>query len=83
MSTQVAGRLLGYMLLEAPTAEGRDNVTFEIASCSGDETRLKQLAQLYAKVYIQTCEPFSSNSEVVMLTTSFQSRRTAGGPLVT
>ncbi|KAK0239757.1 hypothetical protein EDD85DRAFT_462036 [Armillaria nabsnona] len=54
MSPQVAGRLLGYMLLEAPTAEGRDNVTFEIASCSGDETRLKQLAQLYAKVYIQT-----------------------------
>ncbi|PBK78541.1 hypothetical protein ARMSODRAFT_1078079 [Armillaria solidipes] len=54
MTPQMAGRLLGYMLLEAPTAEGRDNVTFEIASCSGDETRLKQLAQLYAKVYIQT-----------------------------
>ncbi len=83
MSPQVAGRLLGYMLLEAPTVEGRDNVTFEIASCNGDETRLKQLGHLYAKVYIQTCESFSSNSEVVMLTTSFQSRRTAGGPLVT
>ncbi|KAK0467012.1 uncharacterized protein EV420DRAFT_1758894 [Desarmillaria tabescens] len=54
MTPQVAGRLLGYMLLEAPTVEGRDNVTFEIASCAGDEARLKQLAQLYAKVYIRT-----------------------------
>ncbi|KAK0449775.1 uncharacterized protein EV420DRAFT_764327 [Desarmillaria tabescens] len=54
MKPQVAGRLLGYMLLEAPTVEGRDNVTFEIASCGGDEARLKQLAQLYAAVYIRT-----------------------------
>ncbi|KAK0467013.1 uncharacterized protein EV420DRAFT_660011 [Desarmillaria tabescens] len=54
MTPRVAGRLLGYMLLEAPTVEGRDNVTFEIVSCAGDEARLKQLTQLYAEVYIRT-----------------------------
>ncbi|PBK69277.1 hypothetical protein ARMSODRAFT_1004521 [Armillaria solidipes] len=70
MKPQVAGRILGYMLLEAPTAEGRDNVTFEIASCGEDETRLKQLAQLYAAVYIRTFKANEGRTPIHMDETS-------------
>ncbi|KAK0239126.1 hypothetical protein EDD85DRAFT_951344 [Armillaria nabsnona] len=70
MKPQVARRLLGYMLLEAPTAEGRDNVTSEIASCGEDETRLKQLAQLYAAVYIQTFKTNEGRTPIHMDETS-------------
>ncbi|KAG8947556.1 hypothetical protein FRC04_010606 [Tulasnella sp. 424] len=41
------GRILGYMMREAPTSYGCDNVQKEIESCETDEA-LRALAQVYA-----------------------------------
>ncbi|KIY49502.1 hypothetical protein FISHEDRAFT_41664 [Fistulina hepatica ATCC 64428] len=43
----VCARLLGRMLLEAPTDEGRKNVAAEIVRCNGDDVLLQELANLY------------------------------------
>lgn len=54
----VCARILGYMLLHAPTDEGRDKVVTEIMSYAGDSD-LMDLAQSYSNNFIRCCEcPF-------------------------
>ncbi|KAG8894538.1 hypothetical protein FRC00_008795 [Tulasnella sp. 408] len=48
----MCGRILGYMMLEAPTSVGCDNVQKEIALCETDEA-LRNLAQLYAAYFLR------------------------------
>ncbi|OBZ65317.1 hypothetical protein A0H81_14724 [Grifola frondosa] len=43
---QLCGRLLGYMILEAPTPEGRRNVATEIQACASASDALDRLASL-------------------------------------
>ncbi|GBE84642.1 hypothetical protein SCP_0606210 [Sparassis crispa] len=53
---QLCGRLLGYMMLEAPTPEGRLNVAREIQTCtsaSDTQDRLAALAQFYEHHFIR------------------------------
>ncbi|KAG8941905.1 hypothetical protein FRC04_003929 [Tulasnella sp. 424] len=46
------GRILGYMMREAPTSDGCDNVQKEIESCETDEA-LRALAQVYAAYFFR------------------------------
>ncbi|KAG8925239.1 hypothetical protein FRC00_004177 [Tulasnella sp. 408] len=51
-SPQMCGRILGYMMLEAPTSEGRDNVRREIETCDTDK-ELRDVAGLYATYFLR------------------------------
>jgi hypothetical protein len=58
LSPLVCARILGYMLLHAPTDEGRGKVANEITSYAGD-SELMGLAQSYSNNFIRCCEcPF-------------------------
>ncbi|KDQ52299.1 hypothetical protein JAAARDRAFT_198467 [Jaapia argillacea MUCL 33604] len=68
-SPQLCGRLLGYMMLYAPTPEGRRNVATEIQTCvmaSDTPDRLVDLAQFYMDHFIRafkaakSCTPTTS-----------------------
>jgi hypothetical protein len=48
-------RFLGYMLLEAPTVEGRNNLSGEVLECTTDEQRLK-LAESYLRCFLLCCK---------------------------
>ncbi|KAG9018580.1 hypothetical protein FRB90_011302 [Tulasnella sp. 427] len=47
----MCGRILGYMMLEAPTDDGRDNVQREVNSRGTDE-ELQELARFYATQFL-------------------------------
>ncbi|KAG8919217.1 hypothetical protein FRC01_001407 [Tulasnella sp. 417] len=53
-SLELCGRILGYMMLEAPTSEGCDNVQKEIDSLETDEA-LRDLARFYATYFLRLC----------------------------
>lgn len=55
LSPLVCARLLGRLLLEAPTDDGRANVASEIMRCQ-DESNLQQLANLYKDHFIRCCK---------------------------
>ncbi|KZP12565.1 hypothetical protein FIBSPDRAFT_754773, partial [Athelia psychrophila] len=43
----IYARLLGYLMLESPSDESRDYITYEIIRCDGDNDRMNRLAKLY------------------------------------
>ncbi|KAG8938888.1 hypothetical protein FRC04_007344 [Tulasnella sp. 424] len=49
---KICGRILGYMMREAPTSDGCDNVQREIESCESDEV-LHALAHFYAMFFLR------------------------------
>ena len=53
----VCARVLGQLMLQAPTDEGRANVANEISSCENNKA-LFELAQLYVNHFIRCCESF-------------------------
>ena len=54
-SERVAARLLGYLLIHAPTSDGQDALAREITSCT-DNVALFELAKLYMNDFIRCCE---------------------------
>lgn len=48
-------RVLGYLILYAPTELGRTNVSSEVTSCTTTEN-LADLAKLYATFFIRYCK---------------------------
>ena len=56
-SERIAARLLGYLLIHAPTPHGRDVLAREITSCT-DDAALFELAKLYLNHFIRCCELF-------------------------
>src|ERR1700735_2285586 len=54
--TSVRARLLGYLIIHAPTVAGHTDVTNEINSCNNDEEKLHTLAQFYINHFLRICE---------------------------
>ena len=54
--TVVCARLLGYLIVHAPTIHGRTDVANEINSCNNDEEKLHVLAQFYINHFLRVCE---------------------------
>jgi hypothetical protein len=54
--TVVCARLLGYLIIHAPTVSGRTDVANEINSCNNDEEKLHMLAQFYINHFLRVCE---------------------------
>ena len=54
-STLVCARLLGYLILHAPTPGGQTCIVNEINSCNNDE-KLHGLAQFYVNYFLRVCE---------------------------
>lgn len=59
LSVLICARLLGYMILEAPTDEGRTEFVSEIVRCVND-VDLQKLAEVYKNHLLRLCKPFSS-----------------------
>jgi hypothetical protein len=55
-STSVCARLLGYLIIHAPTPGGHINITNEINSCNEDGEKLHILAQFYINHFLRVCE---------------------------
>ena len=55
LTVLICARFLGYMLLEAPSEDGRTNIASEIVRCSSDEA-LQGLAELYKNHFMRCCE---------------------------
>ena len=51
-------RILGYLIREAPTLQGRDCLAIEITSCLDDDA-LSELATLYLDHFIRCCASYS------------------------
>ena len=51
----VYARLLGQLLIQAPTEQGRAHVAAEIAACAGDLDRLYALADSWNSRFIRIC----------------------------
>lgn len=47
--------MLGYLILHAPTEQGRANVSDEVATC-GTTEKLADMATLYVTAIVQCCE---------------------------
>ena len=54
--TLVCSRLLGYLILHAPTPGGQMCIMNEINSCDDDEEKLHRLAQFYVNYFLHVCE---------------------------
>jgi hypothetical protein len=52
----VCARLLGYMIIHSPTAQGRTNICNEINSCNGDRDLFHNLAKFYVDRYLRSCK---------------------------
>jgi hypothetical protein len=59
-SYDMCSRVLGYLILEAPTESGRDWVCKKILSCT-DEHTLARLAQKYIFTFVGACAFFASH----------------------
>ena len=55
VSPLVCARLLGYMILYAPTDIGRENISNEVMSCPNEEY-LADMAKLYIQIFLRCCE---------------------------
>ncbi len=53
----IYARLLGHLMLEAPTPEGRHYISQEILRCGGDLNQLHQLAEIFVHKVLPICEP--------------------------
>ena len=54
--TPVCARLLGYLIIHAPTQRGHVSITNEINSCNGNKMRLHELALFYVNHFLRFCE---------------------------
>jgi len=59
LSVLICARLLGYMILEAPTDEGRTEFVSEIVRCVND-VDLQKLAEVYKNHLLRLCKLLSS-----------------------
>ena len=59
LSVLICARLLGYMILEAPTDEGRTEFVSEIVRCV-DDMDLQKLAEVYKNHLLRLCKLLSS-----------------------
>src|SRR5882762_9454118 len=55
VSSLVCARLLGYMVLHAPTHIGCENISNEVTSCANTE-QLADMAKLYIQTFLRCCE---------------------------
>ncbi len=60
-SYDMCSRVLGHLVLEAPTSSGRDWVCRKILSCA-DEHTLARLAQKYIFTFVGACASSASSS---------------------
>ena len=72
----IRARFLGYMILKAPTDEGRTNVSTEVRDCV-DDAALFQLAAKYKYCFLHCCWylPLSFRHHLTWLSCSFGSQR--------
>lgn len=63
---RVKVRVLGYLIIEAPVAEGRDYVCNEILSCERDLQKLLVIAEKYTFLFLRLCELTNSASTRVV-----------------
>jgi hypothetical protein len=59
-SQLIRARFLGYMILEAPTTSGRDNVCRELTACANDQ-QLEEMGDLYISHLLRCCKCSISN----------------------
>lgn len=52
---RMQARSLGYMIIEAPTAEGRNYICHDIVRCGGDSVKLCSLADRYVLHFLRVC----------------------------
>jgi len=52
-------RVLGRLLLEAPSTRARNNIIEEVNACQDDNDRLYKLGEMYLEHYICLCESLS------------------------
>ncbi|KAF8575890.1 hypothetical protein K439DRAFT_1368763 [Ramaria rubella] len=64
-SSLVCARLLGYMIIHSPTAEGHMNIAKEINSCSKGVAQLYQLAKFYIDRYLRVFRQNKGRTPVV------------------
>lgn len=62
-------RVLGYLILHAPTELGRVNVSNEVTSC-GTTQKLADMAKLYVTTLIRCCECLTLPLQHTLLTIS-------------
>ena len=70
LTVLICARFLGYMLVEAPSDAGRQNIASEIIRCPSDEA-LQALAELYKNHFMRCCESKLAHS-CVFLTPALQ-----------
>jgi hypothetical protein len=56
----VCSRFLGFMIVEAPTEEGRTEFATEVIRCQGDDD-LQKLGELYKDHFLRVCKSVSDN----------------------
>lgn len=54
--TLVSARLLGYLIIHAPTHSGHTYIMNEINSCNDNQEKLQTLAQFYINNFLHVCE---------------------------
>ena len=71
----VCARLLGYLIREAPTSEGRNNVSREIRSAdSKGYSALEELAKFYMQRLLRCCEYLLHNFRSINLILEYDSQ---------
>lgn len=58
----VHARLLGYLILEAPTPAGRDYISEEILNCEGNTAKLSELVKFFVSSVMPVCELYILSS---------------------
>ena len=67
----VCARMLGYVLLEAPTEEGRMEFASEVIRCGNDgDKELQSLAELYKDHLLRVCKSSTYKRVFTALPTS-------------
>ncbi|KZV59830.1 hypothetical protein PENSPDRAFT_672097, partial [Peniophora sp. CONT] len=74
LTPQMASRILGYILIEAPVQQGADNIANEINSCSAEEDargsietlyNLADLARFYSLTLLKTFYKYSGKTPIL------------------
>jgi hypothetical protein len=58
----VCARFLGFMILEAPTDNGRKEFATEVLRCNSDDD-LQKLADLYKNYFLRVCESGTASGD--------------------
>ncbi len=65
-------RVLGYLLLNAPTLNGRFNLALDIMYCYEDQDRLYKLGEFYTHYLILNCRFISCSSKLSFITSDLE-----------